>query len=461
MANPLLFISHKHDDSGIARVVGNFVRGITGGGVDVYLSSDPSFVGPRVGKELGTELKDALWRASVVILIYTTDDRDWSWCMWECGLAEDAKSADTKVVVLQCLKDKPNVFEGRVRTMAWEEESLVTFANLFLEEDFFPGGGKPMTGLDKQEIKERVPQFFKDLNKAIPQTPVENWAAWPFIRLQLPRKAIEAVQASAADARVAAAREALLANCSIVAWSSGSPGLFGNTELACDSPFQGLLDDWREKYPKRPQGWVDVIAKQIADGSRKKMPEAERRERFRPVAGDGEYVACVGRVKSLPAVFQFDVYFVGVAQVPLAETRMNRLENMYYLDLEVGAANETLTSLLDELAKKGWNRIPVLANAKARYIVHCSMIDRFIRQKAYDGEEVADLTLADLLKEDELEKMFASTFAVVSESATIADVQQQMLEIPNCVDAFVTPTADRNEDVLGWITDRDIIAALS
>src|SRR5262249_23311671 len=111
MDKPLLFISHKHDDRLIGEQVAAFVRSITGGQVDVFLSSNPAFKGPRVGKSLNDELRRALWLAGVVILIYTSDDKDWSYCMWECGIADEANSPSTKVVVLQCLKDKPKVFQ--------------------------------------------------------------------------------------------------------------------------------------------------------------------------------------------------------------------------------------------------------------------------------------------------------------------------------------------------------------
>jgi hypothetical protein len=69
---PLLFISHKRCDRKIADLVSGFVRTITGGGVDVYQSSNPDFEGPRVGKDLSKELEEALWRAGIVVLIYTS-----------------------------------------------------------------------------------------------------------------------------------------------------------------------------------------------------------------------------------------------------------------------------------------------------------------------------------------------------------------------------------------------------
>ena len=86
---PLLFISHKHDDRKIAEELATFVRKKTLGQVNVYLSSNPRYLGPRQGKNLNDELKQALWEAKVVLLVYTSNDNDWSYCMWECGVATD------------------------------------------------------------------------------------------------------------------------------------------------------------------------------------------------------------------------------------------------------------------------------------------------------------------------------------------------------------------------------------
>jgi hypothetical protein len=87
MADPLLFISHKHSDSKIAQVLAAFIEERSNGRVKVHLSSSPDFQGPRYGKGLNSQLRDALWNTDVLILVYTSADQDWSYCMWECGVA--------------------------------------------------------------------------------------------------------------------------------------------------------------------------------------------------------------------------------------------------------------------------------------------------------------------------------------------------------------------------------------
>jgi CBS domain-containing protein len=121
---------------------------------------------------------------------------------------------------------------------------------------------------------------------------------------------------------------------------------------------------------------------------------------------------------------------------------------MYYLDLGTRpATQQNLEELLVELEERKWNRVPVLEDGKARYIVHVSMIDRFVRRKALEGARVEPLTLEDLLGEPAMREMFSKTFTVVSERATLTEAKKAMRATPNCEDVFVTATGDADEAV--------------
>ena len=171
--HPLVFISHRHEDAKIAEAVAQFIEDITSlepepttPPVEVFLSSNSEFVGPRIGKQLSTELRSALWTAEVVILIYTTPDKDWSWCMYECGVAAYPPDPETKVVVLQCSKEYPEVFSDAVRVVANNRETIVSFAQQFLDPKFFPSLGKPASKKSKKKNSrtERL-IYIKDLRK--------------------------------------------------------------------------------------------------------------------------------------------------------------------------------------------------------------------------------------------------------------------------------------------------------
>ena len=101
-----VFISHKHSDLAIATVIRGFITEQTANRVRVFQSSDSGNAAdtPLVGRPLNQQLANALWNANGVVLVYTTPDQDWGYCMWECGLATDPTSPHTSIFVLQCTK---------------------------------------------------------------------------------------------------------------------------------------------------------------------------------------------------------------------------------------------------------------------------------------------------------------------------------------------------------------------
>jgi hypothetical protein len=88
------------------------------------------------------------------------------------------------------------------------------------------------------------------------------------------------------------------------------------------------------------------------------------------------------------------------------------------------------------------------------------MVDRFIRHAAYANQDVASLTLADLLAPGPMEEMFGKTFAIVPETATVSDASLAMQGVPKAEDVFVTQNGKADTAVKGWLTDWDLDRAL-
>jgi hypothetical protein len=118
-------------------------------------------------------------------------------------------------------------------------------------------------------------------------------------------------------------------------------------------------------------------------------------------------------------------------------------------------------SLLDAVAgldkeKKG-NRLPVLTrDDRPRYVIHRSTIDRFVAKAAASGKSAEDLqrlTLDNLINDPAFTPALGNTFAIVPETATLADAKRAMESFPACQDVFITRTGASNEPVSGWITN--------
>jgi len=167
---PLLFISHQRVDQWIADVLREFVDHYSGGRITVYQSSSPFADGTRVGRELQKELKEHLWKSGVIVLVYTDPDEDWSYCIWECGVATHPQSPETKVVVFQCGDRLPSVYRDAMRVNVQAYEDTQRFTNEFLTSpDFFPNYHEPMApeflpnGNEVRQIARQLYDAFRPL----------------------------------------------------------------------------------------------------------------------------------------------------------------------------------------------------------------------------------------------------------------------------------------------------------
>lgn len=457
--SPLLFISHKHVNGRIAKVLENFVTTRSAGSVQVYLSSDPESKSPRIGKGLNAELKNALWKAGAVILIYTSSQLDWSYCMIECGIAIDPRSADTKVYVLQCGNDAPAPFAETVRVRATNYKDIEKLARAFLtDRDFFPGHDMKITNFspNSSQVKTAAQELFTKLQEVLPKDgPIETWTAWPSVRLEIDSD----IMTQLAELEVIERRHLVLENSIITQAHSGFASLFGLGDLTVPVSLGQLTKIWENEYPDLSLEWLDVMTTQMVNGNRRQIRDIDW-ALFRRVDGDRQYLPTLSNIISSNGESQikFDFIFQNHSKATPVEARMTRINKIQRENLDKNPAKSVnLEALLKKYEDNNWSRIPIMVEEDVpRFIIHTSMINLFVRRQAFCGQDVGKLTLEDLLSEPEMKKMFETTFAVVSRCASIADAKRAMTAIPGCQDVFVTENGAKEQTVLGWLTDRDI-----
>ncbi len=115
--------------------------------------------------------------------------------------------------------------------------------------------------------------------------------------------------------------------------------------------------------------------------------------------------------------------------------------------------------ILGTFIQKEQNRLPILdENDYPKYMIHRSMVDKYLTQKNIEGglstDQLKKLSLKDLLDDDEeLRKLFETSFVTIKEDANLADAKIEMDKVQNCLDVFVTRNGTRNEPVIGLLTN--------
>ena len=310
---PLLFISHRHADREIADALRRFITDRSGGRVAVFQSSSAEADDrPRVGRELQQELKEHLWEATVVCLVFTSPDEDWSYCMWECGVATLA-DPETRIIVLQCGSQPPQVYSDAVRVLARDLNSVQNFVTEFLtSEEFFPGyreaiaPGFSPTGQEVQHAGEQLHQSLHDM--IVEDGEGEDWATVPFMRLQLSYSDVDRIR----ELDDQAGARAVLESARVAVIDNEAMRLFGLGRVEPMQTLMALVQAWARRRPDASPAWVDELATQVKEGSHWAFP------RFRwqlmngvDPADRSKYAPILSRVRSIPRqrIHEFDVYF--------------------------------------------------------------------------------------------------------------------------------------------------------
>jgi hypothetical protein len=121
----------------------------------------------------------------------------------------------------------------------------------------------------------------------------------------------------------------------------------------------------------------------------------------------------------------------------------------------------TIQELYEFLKKgKGLTRIPILNQKGAvKYIIHQSMLYKYISAKSIDAKEPINIgasTLEEFLKFEDMSDLVAKSLAFVSKNATLGDAKAAMEKTKNCQDVFVTENGTPDEPILGWLTNTEI-----
>jgi hypothetical protein len=314
---PLLFISHRHSDQAIADVVRKFVTDRSGGRIAVFQSSSAVAEGPRSGERLTEELRRSLWRASMVILIYTREDQDWSWCMWECGVATSAESPDTRTIVFQAGARSPSVFAGEVRVNLRLYADVQRFTNEFLtSSSFLPQQREPVApGFHPNDgnVEQAAQSFYDELQKVLPgeeEDGIEEWPPFPFLQLELAADQVKRICDEQPDRRPATTADVLDA-ASVIEGDQEAARIFGTPSIRSGIPFQDLVRPWKETFDQPSPSWLDGLARQVMMVAQWRFPTL-RWELMRAMdENDGTwYAPVVNCVRRMPSqAIQFDIYF--------------------------------------------------------------------------------------------------------------------------------------------------------
>jgi hypothetical protein len=456
---PLIFISHKHSDKAIAETVAKFLETEATRQLRIFLSSSPGFEGVRFGKQISGDLKTVLADADVFLLVYTSADEDWSWCMWEWGVANHPASAKTTMVVLQCGTEAPKIDTGTRRVNVRQHDEVRAFVKqYFTAPAFFPSLNDQAFGAHFSEntLLAKADTLFKSLISFPAIDPTTEWQTWPFLQLKMPVADVARIKDLVSpldhDDQLSLVKE----QARVEVADTKALTLFGLAGLATDTPWKNLALQWKYAFDGKEPDWFDSSCEQILIAAAEKLPSTKAVP-LQAVNSDKSYIPIITRVRrsSYQGTVRFDLYFVEeshFADASLAE-RMLTLDQFYWRRLSDETLQTKLTTLRTDLEAQGKSRLPLLDdNKQIKYVIHRGSIGEFI---ASNLSRAQDLTLQDFLVDPAMLALVTETFAIVGRGASVEDCKR--LSRRGVRDVFITATGSPEEPVEGWLTNVDVL----
>ena len=162
------------------------------------------------------------------------------------------------------------------------------------------------------------------------------------------------------------------------------------------------------------------------------------------------YIAAAEYNKEVLSMTQQRLQSISVesAMIPISTA-----DNKFVLtkpEAQVKLKADLLASTAD---KTGKNRILILdAAGVVKYISHRSMLDKFISERAFAGDAVADLTFANVIGNPDYVSWIIS-YGTLKQGATLNAAKELMDANPKCSDVIITEDGNRTTRAIGWVTN--------
>jgi hypothetical protein len=271
----LIFISHKHDDHAIASVFNKHFQLWNVPQEQIFQSSDYR-TSTVIGEPLKAQLKQALAEAKLVLLIYTAPDKDWEFCLWECGVATDpVDETPTRVALYQAGGQSSRVFQDDV-VFKLDADDIAKFVTQFHKvKGFFKTGEAFNPSVTADILETRSKDLYDALLEHRVPGKTEERYRWDRFTLRVPADKAKEVKefnrtASSDSSEKKAAHEnaiqSLEDNAEVVDAFGQALLHFGYTASAKTLNLAKLIKRWRESIAgdsDTPQGWIRELCEEM------------------------------------------------------------------------------------------------------------------------------------------------------------------------------------------------------
>jgi hypothetical protein len=275
-AKVTVFISHLHEDAPMAQVLQDT---LVEWGLDrqqVWRSSDPAS-GVTPGNSIPDDIKSFLFECNLVLYVFTSSEKNWEWCSWEIGLAEEPTNA-TRIVTFQMLDDSAPKIQPASLRVGMTTNDIEGFVKSFFSDDgFFPGFTAFWPGREDTTLKNYAERLHRALDEIRSSYNSGEESRWGSITLEVSGADLAECEAVAQDEDDA--RRSALMNClRLVAtegWGVRHFGYNSGARAIADSPtLRDMVNQWEAATGDLRENpmWAVELVDEIWRSSRNQAP---------------------------------------------------------------------------------------------------------------------------------------------------------------------------------------------
>jgi hypothetical protein len=453
---PTVFISHREEDKSIALLIAQFIRDESGRGYSVFLSSHPKFKGVRAGAEISAELREAIADCDVFLLIYSRRDADWSWCMWEWGVACHPRSQKSTMMVLQCGCEEPKISTGSRLLDLRKQEAVFEFVKQYLTDKEVFRNGKAVAGQYEDDVLEaKATKLHADLFPLIKDIdPPKERSPWPYLQIAVPLETAREINTENAALDINAQIELVKKSATISIADKEGLKLFGRIGLTQNISLSKLARKVNAITRTEHTPLLDYCCRQIAEACADRTPHIVAMS-VKDQEGVSEFVPVVTKVHEggyLKTVL-VDLYFVQLpSNTNSSQYKFLGKSQFHWKPLNRQFEEMKLLCVSENMRSQQKNRLPVLENFVVRYVIDRAGVDEFI---VVNHAHAADLTILDLLADERMRSSFQHSFAFVDINCSAVQAKAKIGGIVQNV--FMTLNGLPQEPILGWLREEEDI----
>lgn len=173
-----IFISHRFQDASIADALRKQLLGFSIPEKNIF-QAGTNRSGLMPGQHINSEIMEVIRDTDLFLLVFTELDEDWSYCMWELGLATGRDTKPTSVVVFRCAESLPHVRAENLAVDVRDPKSVANFVhNLHRNHEFVAPNEqsreaardflKVLEETSTETIEERSKKFYSVMMDALP-----------------------------------------------------------------------------------------------------------------------------------------------------------------------------------------------------------------------------------------------------------------------------------------------------